>query len=164
MRHNLKDLINTHVNEFALSNQNGTSEIFTELENRGNSSMLQNVVPERGRICTEIQLVDTKEYFEKNFSSFENLILKCDTQGMDALILSNIPEKIWPKIQCAVVEVWALSEINEKDVEKFLSKCQGFEYVSWFPDFRELLDFSEIGEFWLSKTGNWKNLYLSKTN
>ena len=35
MRHNLKSLRNINVNQFAVSNRDGISEIFTELENRG---------------------------------------------------------------------------------------------------------------------------------
>jgi len=162
MRHNLKNFRNIRVNQFALSNRDGISEIFTEFENRGNSSMLDKVVPFKGRIRTEIRLVNTDNYFRDILNSFEAVILKCDTQGMDALILSQIPDGIWSKIQRAVIEVWALEDIAEGHVAKFVSKCQGFNYVSWSPDFRETVEFSEVSEFWLSKTSSWKNLYMCR--
>ena len=40
---------------------------------------------------------------------------------MDAYVLSQIPIEIFKSIQSAVVEVWALPEINPADVDKFIN-------------------------------------------
>ena len=163
IKHNLKNLLNIHINEFALSNENGKTEIFTEASNHGNTSVLKSVVKSIGQIRTQIKLVDTTEYCDKFLNRFDSYVIKCDTQGMDALVLSRIPNRIWQNTELAIIEVWALPEISERDVTDLLAMCQRFKYASWHPIFRKRLDFNEISEFWLSKSGTSRNLFLSKT-
>jgi FkbM family methyltransferase len=134
IKHNLKKLSHIQINEFALSDKNGNAYIFTEVDNRGNTSLLNSVVPEIGRISTQIQLVETIEYCKEFLSNFEKYVIKCDTQGMDALILSRFPDVIWKNCECAVIEVWALPEVSKEHVEGLLAMCQRFEYVSWYPN------------------------------
>jgi FkbM family methyltransferase len=163
IKHNLRNLSNIHVNEFALSDINGEANIFTQANNHGNTSLLNSVVPEIGMISTKIQLVETTAYCNKFLNNFDRYVIKCDTQGMDALIMSRIPESIWKNCVSAVIEVWALDEISKKDVEAFLSMCQEFEYVAWQPNIRkEKLGLNEVSEFWLGKSGAQRNLFLSK--
>jgi hypothetical protein len=148
---------------FALSDQNGEADIFTEATNHGNTSLLNSVVSEIGMISTQIQLVETTTYCNKFLKNFNRFVIKCDTQGMDALILSRIPDWVWKNCESAIIEVWALDEISKKDVEALLSMCQEFEYVSWQPNNRKLkIGLSKVSEFWLSKSGAQKNLFLSK--
>jgi FkbM family methyltransferase len=161
---NLKGKSHVQIFNFALSNKNGTAEIFTEESNHGNSSLLNSVVDSFEQIVTQVKLVDTTEFFRNSFSEFENFIIKCDTQGMDAVILSRIPSRIWQKVECAVVEVWAVNEINEYDVDILLPLFQGFEFVSWVPNINQKVKISEIRTFWLGKTKAHRNLFLSKTN
>ena len=115
-------------------------------------------------ISTLIQLVDTTEYCNSFLNNFEKYVIKCDTQGMDALILSRLPERIWKNCESAVIEVEALPEVNKKDVESLLSMFYEFEHVAWQPDTRERrIQLSEVSEFWLSQSGDSKNLFLSKS-
>jgi len=163
IKHNLGHFSNIHVNEFALSEGNGTSEIFTQTTNHGNSSLLKSVVPLDEQISTQIKLVDTEEYCDNYLKEFDRYALKCDTQGMDALILSRIPNSIWQNVEVAVIEVWALPEINKQDVTHLLTMFQNFKYFSWNPISQNIKSLSEISEFWLSKSGTSRNLFLSKT-
>ena len=163
IKKNLSNLSNIHVNEFGLSDKNGEAEIFTEATNHGNTSLLNSVVPEIGTISTHIQLVETTAYCNKFLNNFDRYIIKCDTQGMDALILSRIPDWVWKNCESAIIEVWALDEISKKDVLALLSMCQEFEYVAWQPNNREKqIGLSEVSEFWLSKSGTFRNLFLNK--
>jgi FkbM family methyltransferase len=163
IKKNLRNLLNINVNEFGLSDKNGQADIFTEATNYGNTSLLNSVVPEIGMISTQIQLVETKKYCNKFLNNFDRYIIKCDTQGMDALILSRIPEPIWKNCVSAVIEVWALDEISNQDVETLLSMLQEFEHVAWqFNTRKEKIELSEVSEFWLSKSGSHRNLFLSK--
>lgn len=163
IKNNLRNLSNIHVNEFGLSDKNGYSVIFTQASNHGNTSLLNSVVPEIGMIETEIQLVDTTAYCDKFLNNFDTYIIKCDTQGMDALILSRIPESIWKNCESAVLEVWALDEISKQDVETLLSMFQCFNHIAWHSTPRKKkIELSEVSEFWLSKSGSSQNLFLSK--
>jgi len=163
IQHNLRSLSNIHINEFALSNENGTSEIFTQTTNHGNTSMLKSVVPSGELVSTKIKLVDTAEYCNIYLNSHNNFIIKCDIQGMDALVLSRIPKRIWKNTEVAVIEVWALPEIQEKDVTRLLAMFEYFEYASWNPDFKNLICLNEVSEYWLSKIGTSRNLFVSKS-
>jgi FkbM family methyltransferase len=157
---NLKSLTNTHLNEFALSDKNGEAEIFTDTLNHGNTSLFNSAAP-FAKIKTQIKLVDTLEYCNNFLKTFDSFVIKSDTQGMDALILSRIPNWIWQKCECAVIEVWALPEINKKHVEDLLVKIQKFEFVGWTPKSQKKIAFHEISEFWLNKSGAQRNLFLS---
>jgi FkbM family methyltransferase len=164
IRNNLRNLPNVHLNEFALSDRNGFAEIFTEKWNQGNTSLINSVVASKGKIVKKIELRDTVEYCANFLKSFDNYVIKCDTQGMDALILSRIPQRIWENVECAVIEVWAIPEINELDVENLLSMWERFEYVSWAPNSKKTITLDEISEFWLKKSGKeFRNLFLSKS-
>jgi FkbM family methyltransferase len=162
IKQNLRSLAGIHVLEFALSDRNGEAHIFTEESNQGNSSLLNSVVRENGMVRTQVQLVETKQYFKENINSFERYVLKCDTQGLDALILSRLPEYIWKNCECAVIEVWSLDEISEADVDTLLLNCRDFDSISWNPGEmqEDKIGLDEVREFWLSKSGLQKNLFL----
>ena len=129
----------------------------------GNTTLIKSVVPFDEKISTQIQLVDTGEYSDNYLKGFDRYALKCDTQGMDALILSRIPNVLWQNTEVAVIEVWALPEINERDVAHLLTMFQNFEYFSWSPTSQNIERLSEISDYWLSKSGDSRNLFLSKT-
>jgi FkbM family methyltransferase len=162
--HNLRNFSHIHINDFALSDHDGTAEMFTELTNFGNTSIFDTVVPEAGRTSKIINLVETSSYCDRFLNNFDKYVIKCDTQGMDALILSLFPERIWQKCQSAVIEVWALPEISNIDVEGVLSMFKGFDHVSWQPYSDEDISLSEVMEFWLSKSSASKNLFLSRNS
>lgn len=163
IKYNLGNLPNIHINEFALSNENGNSEIFTEATNHGNTSLLASAFPSDELIRTRIKTIDTAEYCDSILVGFDNYVIKCDTQGMDALILSRIPNRIWQNTEVAIIEVWALPEIREQDVTRLLAMFQNFNYVSWNSNSQEKIHLDEISEYWLSKSGTSRNLFLSKT-
>lgn len=162
IKYNLRNLPNVHNNNFGLSNKDSNSEIFTEVANYGNTSLFQTLVPESKQIKTSIKLVDVTEYCDKFLDRFDSYVMKCDTQGMDALILSRIPLRIWHKTFAAVIEVWAVPEVSEIDVSNLIAKIQSFEHGMWHPKSGKKVDFNEVGEFWISKTGQSRNLFLSK--
>ena len=122
------------------------------------------MVPKIGRILTQVELVESTEYCEKFLKNFHSFVIKCDAQGMDALILSRFPEWIWKNCVSVYVEVWALNEISKKDVDGLLFKFKEFDQVSWRPEAlgKREVELSEVREFWLSKSGSFRNLFLSK--
>jgi FkbM family methyltransferase len=164
IKKNLRKLQRIHINEFGLSDKDGEANVFTQATNHGNTSLLKSVVPEIGVISTQIQLIETTAYCNKFLSNFDRYVIKCDTQGMDALILSRIPDWVWKNCESAIIEVWARDEISTKDVEALLSLLQEFEYVAWSPIIGEKkISLGEVCEFWLSKSGAHRNLFLSKS-
>lgn len=84
---------------------------------------------------------------------------------MDALILSRIPMKIWQTVESAVIEVWALPEVEEIDVHNLLAMWKDFNFISWSSNLTEGGDItlSDVEKFWLSKSRLERNLFLSKS-
>jgi FkbM family methyltransferase len=164
IKQNLGKFSNIHINEFGLSDRDGQAEIFTDANNHGNTSLFNSVIPETNTISTQIRLVDTTAYCNEFLQRFSRFVIKCDAQGMDALILARIPSWIWKNCELAVVEVLSINEINKMDVEALLSMWQEFEYVSWRPDLgKERIRLSEVRDFWLSASGSERNLFLSRS-
>jgi FkbM family methyltransferase len=171
LRNNLEKMSKSkkiNIFEFALSDKNGCSEIYTERLNQGNSTILPNVVQSYDNSVTNIRLLDTKSFCDDYLSEFSDYVIKSDTQGMDALILSRIPIKIWKNVESAVIEVWALPEVLESDVHNLLAMWKEFDCISWSSNSTEtgggLLHLEDVRKFWLSKSRVERNLFLSKSN
>lgn len=160
---NLSERVSFEVHQFALSYQNGQATIFTEMLNHGNSSFLQQaIVHPDEQIRTTVDIVDTSYFFADFGSNFDRFALKCDTQGMDAAILSRIPEHIWERVERAAIEIWALPTINVRDVERTLSFLTGFNRIAWDPDFRKTTTLKKVREFWTNKGRAERNLFLQR--
>lgn len=164
IEHNLKHLSKIHMFNAGLASNGGEVEIFTQSDNHGNSSILKSAIPETDRsetISTVVKMLDTKAISIWLNSKFDSIAIKSDTQGMDALILSAFSDEIWIKVQCAVIEVWALAEVDETHVSSLLSKLKKNHKMSWSPR-SDNVESSEVQEFWLSKSGHSRNLFLEK--
>ena len=150
------------IKEFALSDFDGKAKLFTQESNQGNSSLFEIAVPPSEKTAQEVWLRDTEDFFYEELSQYEKIVIKCDTQGYDALILSRIPASAWSKVQAAVIEVWALPSISKSHVETLMGELNKFSKVSWNPGFTNPVKSSDLANFWLSKTWKSRNLFLSK--
>lgn len=150
------------IKEFALSNLDGKAQLFTQESNQGNSSLVEIAVPPSEKTALEVRLRDTEDFFQKELSHYEKIVIKCDTQGYDALITASIPGSAWRKVQAAVIEVWALPSIRKLHVERLIGELDKFSKLSWDPGFTNLVKSSDLADFWLSKTSKSRNLFLSK--
>ena len=165
IRHNVSNIVracNVHVVEVALSDKDGVAVIYTEVSNRGNSSLLTSVVPLNDRNQIEISTVETSRYMTNLLMGYSRIVIKCDAQGMDALILARFPNDAWEKVFCACVEVWALPDISSTDVDNLIEAWSTFEYISWSPDFDSAVDLSDVRNYWLSKSNDQRNLFLKR--
>ena len=95
-------------------------------------------------------------------AAYDGFVIKCDTQGFDAKILSQLTERIWHSTEAAVVEVWALKEIDSSDVAKCLELWKLFTNMSWSSESKENIGFEEVFNFWTAKNDSSRNLFLSK--
>ena len=162
---NLKNVLKeryVQINQFALSDRTEKRPFFTEANNRGNTSIFKTAVPLANQIETEVSLIDTVEYFSNFNDLYNGFVIKCDTQGMDALILSRIPKVIWERIERAVIEVWALPEVSSKDVQNLMVNLNHFKFVGWSPSVNTVIDLEDVTDFWLNGSSESKNLYISR--
>jgi FkbM family methyltransferase len=165
IRNNTKNIngdCKVNVVNVALSDQDGVSVIYTEVSNHGNSSLFSSAVPLERRNQIEISTVETSRYISNLLLGYDRIVIKSDTQGMDALILAKFPIEAWDKVFSVVVEVWALSDICETDVDKLVALWSSFEYISWSPDFKSAIDLIDVRNYWISKSNNQRNLFLKR--
>ena len=149
--------------QFGLSDEDKFEDIFSEGDNFGNSSILESVIPPGTKIRTQIELRKTSSFVAQELESYDGFVVKCDTQGFDAKILSQLTERIWHSTEAAVVEVWALREIDPADVTKCIELWKYFTNVSWSSERRENIGFEEVYNFWTAGNRDSRNLFLSKT-
>ncbi len=158
----ISQVCKVQVEEFALSDEDGVSIIYIENSNQGNSSLFSSVVPLNDRTAVEISTVETSAFVSRLLRKYDHVVVKSDTQGMDAMILAKFPDDAWAKVQGAAVEVWAMADISKCDVERLINLWTNFEYVSWEPNFESAAKLSEVSEYWLSGSNEQRNLYLKR--
>ena len=164
---NMKKFIGTnHVEilQAALGEISGERVIKIDISNRGNSSFFESAMPRSGvkRLSVKVNSVDL--FYQDFLSKYDFFVLKSDTQGFDSKILALLPEKFWNKCQGAVIEVWALPEIETAPVKTLLSKWVNFTYFNWAADGSAPTNLEEIETFWLSKTGKSRNLFIGESS
>lgn len=163
LRSNLDSLsrkVPLHFINAALSDRNGEAEIYSNSSNFGNSSLIESVIP-NGQV-ESVKLIDAEEFWEKHLNYFERFVLKSDTEGLDALILSRFPNLFWSKVERAIIEIWAIPSIQKKHVDFILNQLSLFQFTSFSIDRTKSVDSEEIRKFWLGKSGKHLNLFLSR--
>ena len=166
IRFNLsKFLRNSEIRIFqgALSDIDGTSKIYIQTENRGNTSLFKDAMLGHSSEEIRIDLIDTSKFSQKYLSHYSRIVLKSDTQGFDARILSLIPFSTWENIRAAVIEVWALPDIDEDEISKLMSIWEKLPHLKFISSSSPLhfLSLAEIRQFWCSKSGKSFNLRLT---
>ena len=152
------------IEQVGLSDQNSSAHLFTDLSNKGNSSVFQSAIADAHHEVNDIILVSTHEYFTTHLNAYDHFVLKCDTQGLDASILSKIPSDMWTKVQRAVIEVWAIPEVQEADVDALLPSLEDFPIVAWDAEIDTAVSIAEVRDFWLSRSGESRNLFLRRSH
>ena len=151
-----------HIFEYGLGRESAEIDIFTESNNHGNSSFLLGAMENSLNFKTKVLIKKAEDFFSQYLSAFEYVVVKSDLQGMDAYVLSQIPIEIFKSIQSAVVEVWALPEINPADVDKFINAISFSYSLGWSEKSIGKLSPEIVREFWLSKSGLAKDLFIKK--
>jgi FkbM family methyltransferase len=147
--------------EAALGASTGELEISIENSNRGNSSFLPSAMPASGIRKMIVKTLAVEDFFQTYLSNFDKFIIKSDTQGYDSKILSLLPQEFWDKCGGAVIEIWALPEIEPVPVQNLLKMWSGYSNYNWAPNSSAPTTIKEIETFWLSKSGKSRNLFLN---
>ena len=80
---------------------------------------------------------------------------------MDSKVLSLFSKEFWGQVKCCVVEIWAIHSIQVSEVETLLKRWGHFVILSWDPAREKECTLDEVRNFWLSKSGATRNLYVS---
>ena len=147
--------------EAALDEFSGEGKILIQDSNRGNSSFLSSAMPKSDSKELTVKVLAVEDFFNDYLDGFRKIVLKSDTQGFDSKILSLLPKQVWNHCEGAVVEVWALPEIDIRDVENLMDMWTQFSEFNWEADGSAPTNLREVSSFWLSKSGRSRNLFIS---
>ncbi len=165
LRMNLQEISKTRGLEivfcqFALSEANGESNLYTETSNIGNSSLRMELAP--NSIHEKVQTVTSETFYSNYLSKDESYILKSDLQGMDAAVLNALPKDFWNQVLGAVIEVWPSKTVREKDILSLSKKLAESFQCSFSPTFTEVVDSIKLSEYWINSNNVSQNLYVRK--
>jgi FkbM family methyltransferase len=149
------------VHEVALGKSDGVSAITIEKSNQGNASLFMGEPSNDSFLKESVKVRSTKDFIKKELVGYEGIVLKSDTQGFDALILSQIDLETWNLVKFAVVEVWAHASIDHHDVDSLLEMWKLLPLTNCVDSHGNIFSMEELGDFWKTGNGEEKNLYLS---
>jgi FkbM family methyltransferase len=147
--------------QVALGRFKGEIEIYSQFGNFGNSSLSSDLVPEKNKIVEKVKL-ETPSIIEDATNSFTQVVLKSDLQGYDAYVCSELSHAFWEKVDSGVIEVWATAEQDLNEVDIACKVFNRYFDLSWSYLFNTRISVVELSSFWLSKSEQWKNLYLRR--
>jgi len=149
------------VHDVALGKSNGAFEIMIEKSNRGNASLFMGEPTKDGFLKESVKVRNTKDFMKKELVNYEGIVLKSDTQGFDALILSQIDSDTWKIVKFAVIEIWAHPSIDHHDVDSLIEMWKLLPLTNCVDSHGNFLTMDELGNFWKSGNREEKNIYLS---
>ena len=150
---------NVHILESGLDKFTGEKKIRIQVSNKGNASFLASPIPKSESSEKIVKVLAVKEFSQKYLKDCDGIVIKSDTQGFDATVLSLLPNRIWNRCSGIVVEIWALPEIDSEEVAKLMQQWQRFSFLGWDDEGKNRTNLEDIRNFWLSKSGKSRNLY-----
>ena len=148
---------------YALSQEDGLAQIYSEKVNIGNTSLFQ-MDSLKDTFKTEITLRNTNEFITKEFSDSAIIVLKCDTQGSEIDILSNFPTSFWNQVVRGIIEIRSTANLVPKQISAILKCLEIYDNFFWGDNFANKINLYEIENFWLKGTGEERDLFFSRKN
>jgi len=153
---------NIEIFPFALGEKNGSQVLHTDLANSGKSSLVFESAGLNRTIKTEIAVLAIGDFEKDIYRQERDFLLKCDTEGFESVICSGFSDNFWSNVKAAIIEISPLSFPDIDKVNSSLSFFRKFSKMSWDPKSRNQIGITEISDFWLSKSKQTRNLYLSE--
>jgi len=146
---------------YALDDISSQKQLHIQNTNSGNASLIELFQDASHSKSYSVKTKSVIE-FEKLISyATSHIILKCDIQGMDSKVLSLFSKEFWSQVTCCVIEIWAIDAIKVSDVETLMKRWEHFKRLSWNSTGEKNCTLDEVRNFWLSKSGSTRNLYIS---
>ncbi len=148
------------IDNFALGQRTGFEFMAKNSRNSG-AAKFNHLVPKTSINLERVRVLNAYSYFEKIMNR-PGVFIKIDIEGAEASILSMIPNNLWVNIERAVIEITAIPNLAESEIDSILKNFSTFKFRSWFADKSEAIALNEIKDFWLGKNYWTRNLYLIK--
>lgn len=158
----LKQKSDVEVFPFGLGDSDQIAKMYTETTNVGNSSMILSAMESGKYTESSIAIRDTRWFVLNHLSKFDAFFLKSDIQGMDAEVLSMIPNQIWEKTSCASIEIYSNRDIRHEDIDKCAAYWKNFSSFSWADNPTKIVLLEDVISFWKSGRNEQRNLRISR--
>jgi FkbM family methyltransferase len=133
LRKNLEFRPDARLHNVALGEEERQAAFYRDTSNHGNYSLLQASVPRANTDEVSVKMVAARDFFARLSMLLSGQIaIKCDIQGYDEFVLLQIPEGMWQRVDCVLVEI---SQIEKPAIDEglLLSRLGGFE-IHELPD------------------------------
>lgn len=161
LKSNLEGFQRTHdieIIDCALDFTPENSEVFVELKNRGNTSLIRVDSDNQNFRKETVKTLSPSDFSNKFEKRNLKIFIKCDIQGLDAKVLKST--FFWEDVQAAIVEVWSIEGIAESDVETTIRNFGHLSTWYWDNNPKKSADPKSVRDFWLSGTSQMRNLYM----
>jgi len=131
---------------------------YVDENNFGNSSALRDVAGNSN--VHELVLPSVTAQQIETLVGSATIVLKSDLQGFDAYGLSLFSENFWNQVERGVVEVLAGTDIEKIHAMVTCARIGKFRNISWSPFGISRINESELLEFWISMSGQERDVYF----
>ncbi|WP_353393966.1 FkbM family methyltransferase [Ruegeria sp. HU-ET01832] len=156
------------VHNFGLGTTDGELTFFTDDVNGGNFSFNENAVAGRNHHVIKAPIRKISEQLLDDCMGDEarkrRLIWKSDTQGLDEVLMSELPLGFWQRVDLAVFEGWRIPK-PEFDAQAFAAVLKAFDFVYIMGSRNKRLQRTDAEQcmHYLSGTDRrWADVFLSR--
>jgi len=162
---NLKNAPNLEtltIHPVAFSSDQGDAIIYIENKHFGNTSLDLKSMGGRNFETNSVKTVKAQTFFQKLSSDDAVYVIKIDTQGHDALILSSISNQMLSKTRFIMVEVWSQPGIPSEYINRIAEICAYFPdiHTTSNPDIQ--LTAYDVSKIWSSENGKTTDLIMAR--
>jgi FkbM family methyltransferase len=167
LKRNLKAIPAASVFDFALGTSDGELTFYIDEINGGNFSFNENAVTGRKHhvIKAPVRRITEKLLDEcmGQLATDRRVIWKSDTQGLDEVLMSELPLRFWQRVDLAVFEGWRIPKPTF-DTNAFRSVLDSFDHIYLIRNRGkglEPIDASSCIEYLSATDRKWGDIYMS---
>jgi FkbM family methyltransferase len=153
-----------HQSQYALGLNESRTLIYTENENKGNSSLNVDFMDGRNWESQEIIVKSSLDEFNKIMLQFpkSEYFLKVDIQGYELEVLSQVPFTFFDRTNTMIIEVTSSEGINTRTVDKVLESFGSFSNLRFNHPKARKITAEEVATIWKEQSGKQRNLFISR--
>lgn len=161
LKQNLSELSNCELFEFGLGDESIETTAYSEKANIGNTTLRKTHSSMLDRTIVKVR--STKEFIETKIPKHVPVVLKCDTQGFESIILAEFPEEFWNRITSGVIEITSVPDLSSFKLEVICFHLSKFMQLGWDTDlFGSTLKVDEVMNFWNNGKNEERNLFFRR--
>lgn len=168
LRRNLRALPTASVFDYGLGKEEGELTFFMDAINGGNFSFNENAVTGRKHHVIKAPVRRISEALLDECMGQEatkyRLIWKSDTQGLDEVLMSELPLNFWNRVDLAIFEGWRIPK-PDFDAVAFRKVLEAFDFVYLMRNRNKSLDrinATDCIDYLSGEDRKWGDIFMSR--